>query len=245
MRARHRHFNPRDAGANLVYDSRRVYGLSDNDPVSTWPDISRNAYDATGSSTARPLYKTAVQGGNPTLRFDGSNDRMELAIGPSISTGAGNEIQVVIKQISFTAGGSAFPVIMDLKTNLTNNWVFIYSSNASYNWPAFGSGASWSNLRWNATANTNFNIINVGYNGSGATTNGNFSLHFNGDSKSLTASGGFGGTTVNPSIGGRSGANLFNNADYYQVTLINSAASNSLRKRLNHAAAFSFKIACN
>lgn len=243
MRARHRHFNPRDAGANLVYDSRRVYGLSDNDPVSTWPDISRNGYDGTASSTGRPLYRVGNQGGNPSIRFDGVNDRIEIPSGPSINTGAGYDVQTVIKQIKITGGG--YPLIADLKTNLTNNWVFIFGSNNSYRWPSFGSGAGWSNLRWNTTNNTDSNILNIGYNGSGATTAANFNFFYNGASQTLTVSGPFGATTANASLGGRPGSTIWNNSDYYQFSIINSSASDSLRKRLNHASAFSFKIACN
>ena len=241
MRARQRHFNPRDAGANLVYDSRRVYGLSDNDPVSTWPDISRNAYDATATSTARPLYRTGNQGGNPALRFDGVNDQMVIPVGPAANTGAGHEVQVVIKQISFT---TQYPTIVDLKSNVSSNWVLFFSNNSVYNWIGFGGPNNWSRLRWNTAADTNCNILNVNYNGNGSTTGGNFKIVFNGLERTLSASGEYGPNTSDAGIGAEQN-NFWNNADFYQIALINSSASDSLRKRLNHAAAFSFKIACN
>lgn len=243
MRARHRHFNPRDAGANLIYDSRRLHGLSDNDPVDTWLDISRNGYDCSSTGTARPLYKVGNQGGNPTVRFDGVDDLMEIPSGPSLNTGAGHELQVVIKQISITGGG--FPLLTDLKTNNADNWVFILSSNASYKWPSFGCATGWSNLRWDTASNTNSNIFNVGYNGSGATTGSNFKLFYNGINQTLTNANGYSSATGPAFIGGRVGTGIYNNSDYYQFTLINDSTSDSLRKKLNHAAAFSFKIPCS
>jgi hypothetical protein len=247
MRARHRHFNPRDAGANLVYDSRRVTGLSDNDPVDTWPDISRNAYDATQTSTARPLYRTANQGGNPALRFDGVNDWMEIPVGPAVSTTAGHEVQVVIKQISFVSA-PVYPTIVDFKSNVTQNWYVFYSNENAYKWICFGGQNTWTRLRWDNAANTNCNIINVNYNGSGAGTDANFKLFFNGTDRTLGASGAFAGNSSTGSMAVEAlglGYPTWNNADYYQIALINSASSDSLRKRLNHHAAFSFKISCN
>lgn len=44
--------------------------LNDGDPVTTWPDLSGNGFDATGSGTARPTFKTAIQNGLPVIRFD-------------------------------------------------------------------------------------------------------------------------------------------------------------------------------
>lgn len=241
MRARQRHFNPRDAGANLVYDSRRISGLSNNDPVSTWPDISRNAYDATGTSTARPLYITQVQGGNPALRFDGSNDQLSIPSGPSLSTTAGFNVQVVIKQTAFN---TQYPNILDFKTNETNNWVFGFSNQPAYQWILMGSDGNFARLRWNTTANTNTNILNVKYNGSGSSTAANWNLIFNGLSQTLTSADAFAPNSSGAGIGAEQNNN-WNNADYYHISLINAEASESLRKRLNHASAYSFKIACS
>ena len=241
MRARHRHFNPRDAGANLVYDSRRISGLSNNDPVSTWNDISKNAYDATGTSTARPLYITQVQGGNPALRFDGSNDQLSIPSGPSLSTTAGFNVQVVIKQTAFN---TQYPNILDFKTNETNNWTFAFSNQSPYQWILMGSAGNFARLRWNTTANTNTNILNVRYNGSGSSTAANWNLIFNGLSQTLTSASSFAPNSSDASIGAEQN-NSWNNADYYHISLINAEAHESLRKRLNHAAAYSFKIACS
>jgi hypothetical protein len=58
------------------YKADAITGLSDNDPIDTWPDSSGNGIDLTQTSTARPLYKTGIVNGLPVARFDGSDDYM-------------------------------------------------------------------------------------------------------------------------------------------------------------------------
>jgi hypothetical protein len=76
---RARHLNPSHAGASLVLDSRYITGLSDGDAISTWSDRSGNANDATSTGTVRPTYKAAIQGGQPVVRFDGVDDYLLTA----------------------------------------------------------------------------------------------------------------------------------------------------------------------
>ncbi len=84
MRARQRHLNPKSAGANLVLDARFITGLSDGTGVETWADVSGNGYNATQSvSGNRPLYRTAIQGGQPGILFDGTDDWMATTYGPT------------------------------------------------------------------------------------------------------------------------------------------------------------------
>jgi hypothetical protein len=47
---------------------------ANDDPVGGWSNLSGDAWAATSSLTARPLYKTGVQNGLPALLCDGSND---------------------------------------------------------------------------------------------------------------------------------------------------------------------------
>lgn len=76
MRARHRHFNPRFAGADLVLDSRYLT-QSDNTAVSIWVDRSGNGYNATqANATNQPTFRAGQQGGNGGVDFDGNNDFM-------------------------------------------------------------------------------------------------------------------------------------------------------------------------
>jgi hypothetical protein len=80
MRARQRHLNKSLRDSACAFDARFLSGFSDGNTVETWTDLSGNARDASQSTAAnRPTYKTAIQGGNPILRFDGSNDTMTTA----------------------------------------------------------------------------------------------------------------------------------------------------------------------
>jgi hypothetical protein len=84
MRARQRHLNPKAAGATLVLDARLITGLSDGTGVQTWSDASGGGNDATQTTSGfRPLYKTAVQGGQPGVLFDGTDDSMATAYAPT------------------------------------------------------------------------------------------------------------------------------------------------------------------
>lgn len=58
--------------------------LNDGDPVSTWTDSSGNGHDASGTTTTRPLYKTNIINGLPTVLFDGTDDFMTVSGTPSV-----------------------------------------------------------------------------------------------------------------------------------------------------------------
>lgn len=74
---------PNDVSGLLLWLKPESLYLNDNDPVSTWPDSSGNNNDATASGSLRPLYKTSILGGQPVVRFDGSDDVLNLTSGLS------------------------------------------------------------------------------------------------------------------------------------------------------------------
>lgn len=52
--------------------------LSDDDPVTSWTDLSDNDYHATQSTgDYQPTFKTNILNGNPVVRFDGTDDYLE------------------------------------------------------------------------------------------------------------------------------------------------------------------------
>lgn len=79
-----RHLNPASAGAVIALDSRFVSSLASGDPVDTWASRRPATVDATGTGSARPLWTAGLQGGQPGIVFDGSND--VLATGELINT---------------------------------------------------------------------------------------------------------------------------------------------------------------
>lgn len=80
-------FSPLDLNPSLWFDASEITGLADGDLVQTWSDQSGNAVDATqATSAARPVYKTAIVNGLPTVRFDGVDDGMETPPFPQTQT---------------------------------------------------------------------------------------------------------------------------------------------------------------
>lgn len=72
-------FAPTDiAGLNLWLKADALTGLSDGDGVASWPGSSTGVTATQSNAASKPLYKTGIFNGNPVLRFDGSNDFMDL-----------------------------------------------------------------------------------------------------------------------------------------------------------------------
>lgn len=60
----------------------RAITASDNDALATWEDVSTNNRDLTqGTGANQPLYKTNIDGSEPAVRFDGSDDALSMSVG--------------------------------------------------------------------------------------------------------------------------------------------------------------------
>jgi hypothetical protein len=65
----------------------RIIGLSDNDEVVNWTDLSDAANDLLQATAGtKPLYKTGVLSGKPVVRFDGTNDVLRSANNQNLKT---------------------------------------------------------------------------------------------------------------------------------------------------------------
>lgn len=243
MRARHRHFNPGHAGASIALDSRYGFSLADGNAVSTWQDRSANANNA-GQSTAanQPTYETNEVASQPVVRFSGTDDFMTCA--------------------ALSSAITASSVVGAVKSNLTtgSDRNFFYYGNAqnfspNFNW--VGAGRNFGTQRWvsgNYNNPTERSVVSSASFTTDATvatgiTNdgGTNRLFLNGNADGTAVS-----TTVSismsalPTIGRRGGDNTgYWSGDVYCVSWFTSAISSALRRRLESAAAYSFKIACN
>jgi hypothetical protein len=208
-------------------DSRYITGLSDGDAVSSWNDRSRNGNNATQATAAnQPTYQTAEQGGQPLVKFDGSNDTMSTAT--PVTTVINNwALFSVAKTIS---GGRVH---------------FSNGSNAGYAQTHDGEGANefgglFGNVAWlqDGAAKINQWIIQSMLRISGTTQ-----IWANGATTGTT----FANTPNTPSGATWLGADSVNrqNCEISTAAVINVSISVSLRRRIEHAAAFSFKIACS
>lgn len=67
-------------GLKVWLEADTITGLSDGAAVSTWPDDSRyNHPGAQATGVSQPLYKTAQVNGLPAVKYDGSNDQIDIA----------------------------------------------------------------------------------------------------------------------------------------------------------------------
>lgn len=59
----------------LHFDATTIEGLSDDDPVASWADLSGNERDLSQAEEAKqPLLKLDALNGRPVVRFDGEDD---------------------------------------------------------------------------------------------------------------------------------------------------------------------------
>jgi hypothetical protein len=255
MRARHRHFNARDCEAALCLDARFISGLSDADPVSTWSDRSRNAANATQTGAERPEYKTAIQGGQPVVRFDGTDDFFPMTT-PLAAVFQNKGYGIVIataKDRTPTAGRSQhFIFLASTNASTTTGRALLRTRRIGVN--DFQSAArrldndslsaaslSPSDSDWHIFAAEHdwTNDIN------------RLRVEFTSRATSVYSSGGGGSTTnaasVNVEIGSGSLQSGTNAApmDLGQIVILNTATTEALVKRLHHHAAYAFKISCN
>jgi hypothetical protein len=234
MRARHRHFNPKHAGALFALDARFLTGLNNNDAVSTWTNRT-GSNNVTASSTERPLFKTNSVNNNPALEFDGVNDRL---VSGNVTFFA-DFICVAVVRLNRSPNYSSLDIVACKSDHtlvdpnrpgfiayLTNS--FSTSTNNVVRIEARSGSTTFAQSIVNGLSVSATGAIVVG---TAAIMSGNFSNINTGSASPLEI-----------------GAEL-RNSRFGQIDLASlayaSGSTASLRRRLEHAAAYSFKISCN
>ena len=237
MRARQRHFNAKDVGAAGVYDARYLSGLSNNDAVSTWSSRT-GTNDATQATAAsKPIYKTNQLNGNPVLEFDGSNDWFQLSkLDASQAWGL-----CVVKRTSANTYQQLFQITNTAGTNPT--FTAAVHNDASYG-PVilgnggnvlYGKGGTLSQDTWRSLY-----LVWLGGGSSGATF---YNAWNDGASITLSNSSFVGNDPKSVSYIARDGGPWGGQMALVVLALVSS--TNPVRKRVSHAAGYSFKIACS
>ena len=225
MRARHRHFNPKDAGAIAAYDARFITGLSDGDNVATWSSRTgtNNATQPTVGN--QPNYETNEINGNPVVNFTPANN---------------DEFQ-----ISITVPSSATVVAVHRRSTTAINTINFGGSGGSARYSFWWFSDNVVYVSWNLTFET-FSPAQ--------TTTGSLVVS---TTKNATTSSQvyINGATFRVEIVPTASSGSFNRIGTAGVTrnngaignlcLIDAFVSDSLRRRLEHSAAFSFKISCS
>jgi len=242
MRARHRHFSCKSAGASLVLDSRYISGLSNNDLVNTWPDQSGNGYSPV-PTLSPPIYKTSIQGGNPALSFEGSQD---LYFNANLSNT--NEISIItVVKYDNTSQRSLIIDAKNVSQTFDSFGLEINTYNSTGDHYDFYTSAT--SFEGSISVTTNFVILSITANTTAGTDIiNNTSYYVNGLINTLTKVAGAG---VYRDLSARNGFRIgeFNQGNYSRFRGDASAIfvfpykiNTPLLKRLEHASALSFKI---
>lgn len=225
MHRRARHFNPRDAGAALALDARFITGLSDGAVVSAWSDRTNNANNATQSTTAnKPDYKVNIINGNPVLLYDGVKSQLNLA---SAITESPNNVRTVISVMKRASGQRLF--------DISNNTNSVPYGNVPYFSTIYSSSYSIT-ASYSSDPTAAVILSSVG------TTDPTIYTYQDGVYKVASISGAGSVNSYN-CIGYRYSENsggYHGSTSFYRASL-----SNPLRRRIEQAAAFSFKISCS
>ena len=248
MRARHRHFNPAHAGASVALDARYGFNQSDNTDVDTWEDRSTNNNDATQATAAyKPKYRTNIQGGQPALEFIqaiNTKDRLDGSF-----TATSNTVTYV-GVVNLGSSPNSFARAMALSKNGANDYdsssrgIPLLRDNNNNNFYCFknsGSGTiamsqnTWYIVStiWNGTTGT----IRVNESSSATQTGANATANF--DVNQYRIGIAYDSSTSEGQLTGAWNGYISASA------LFNTAVNDSMRKRLQFSAAFSFKISCN
>jgi hypothetical protein len=234
MRARHRHFSHKAAGAVVAYDARSLTD-SNGTALQTWTDRA-GTYNATESdSTKRPLVSTGTNGinGQTALKFDGTNDDLQASSVPL------NTFMTLVLCGKFT---TAKPFFIEHSASANaNSGFYFYGANGN-SWTVNRSSAFHADRGTTTWFGSNSGIGCFRYNGSGQ-------FRLNG---AVQTSGTIDGTartnssaTDNLNICSRNRASVFGDGLLGTLAIYDGYATDSMMKRLEHAAAFSFKISCN
>jgi hypothetical protein len=239
MRARHRHFRYKAAGANAAYDSRYLTD-SDGTSLETWSSLSSTNDATQASSGKRPVVKSGVNGinGMTALAFDGSDDELQLA--STTGMDAVNQSWVVVGKRDNSAGRTE--VLLSVGNTTDGNGLSLlpkWIDDNNYSCVGYVS-----NRAIFATAINNNSFIASATGGSTQKAYVGGTLGTTGTSQSTSNFSVTGGGYLG------SGRAITALIRYYDgliglVAIYSQVLADPLRKRLEHAAAFSFKISCN
>lgn len=188
-------------GINQFFNAPDITGLSNNDPISTWPKgLVSGGDNATSSSTNRPLFQTSSLNGRPGVLFDGTDDYFTFGTANNAAQGSAGYVFFVIDA---TAGaGTYYESLFGLKTATTNSGLMLFLTNdAGFSDFTFGFSGSPAVVGMKTTGDFNtsaaFGLIQ--YNGGTVTSTGSWSFIRNSASPSTlsTTAGNLGVGTSN------------------------------------------------
>jgi hypothetical protein len=185
-------FNPtRIPNLRLWMSAVGLPGLVDNAPVTTWADLSPSNSPATQATSAKkPTFKTGVQGGQPGVLFDATDDHLlqPLAVG-------GAKTIILAYKLAGVPGASTVYSALSLKL-AAGTWCELDFFNfAGYEEICFkhdmGSVAA-AAVGIDQALDTNAHILTHTYNGGTNTSVGSYAARLDGVAKSIVTTGNMG-----------------------------------------------------
>jgi len=238
MRARHRHLTLGRSGALACWDARALT-QADNAGIASWTD---RAASITANANTTPVVRRAIQGGQPIVRFASNSTFMETG---SVSVTANKAAITIVAVASSTAAtGAGYQTVVQSRTSgaSTRAGVYLRSSKAEAGGRRLVAN-SYQFVQTGTAANSTFYVVAGVFHwagaalwaylsGSGTSRTGGFQTAGNSENASSVISLGAFGNTTEALLG-----------DIGIVAFIETASS-PLRRRFEHAAAYSYKLAC-
>lgn len=237
MRARHRHFNAKDVGASGVYDARFISGLANNASVSTWNSRTGTNNATQGTAANQPIYKTNQFNGNPVVEFDGTNDGLTFS---KLDASAAWALCVVKRTSTNTYQNL---LLIQNVAQTIHTFLVVVHNDPNYGPVLCGSGGGGSSLmaKGSSLRNNQWRSIYAAWLGGGSSGSSFYRAWDDGASFTLTNSAVVGASALTTSFIATNGSGWGG-----QIALIVfglQSYSDTLRKRVSHAAAYSFKLA--
>jgi hypothetical protein len=241
MRARQRHFTLGNSGALACWDARPLT-QSDGTAVTTWTD--RIASLAASRAISAPVVKVGIQGGQPVLRFGSGTSSLDTGSN-SFTQNKGYFTFVSVASV-VTANSINYQQIVRSRAGATNNRCVLYLRQSKVEAGGRRLDAnSYQFVQSNGTFSNNQFVIASGewrfadaeltasLNATGTNRSGGFQTSGNTSNTASILEIGATGVTEQRLIGDVGLVACF---DEFNI---------SRRRRFEHSAAFSFKIACN
>ena len=223
-------FSSKALGAKLALFSPAITGLVNNDPVSTWSDLSGNGNDATASGAQRPVWIAQGVAGLPVVRFSGSQ-----VMTHSLSLGSSPAAAVIVAKVNTASGNPGIFASCAPNSALGINFNSGYSSTAIaayYNSFVYGSVSitgAWHILTQSIASYSATGGVEIG-------TDGLIDVR--------TGAGTYGGDSLERRvIGAGDTAAGYMSGDIGCIIVWDSAVSLALRGRVQQAQGYTFRIA--
>ncbi|MFO7773193.1 MAG: right-handed parallel beta-helix repeat-containing protein [Dehalococcoidia bacterium] len=135
---------PVASGLVLHLDADAITGLSDGDPVATWPDLSGEGNDATqGTPADQPEWVEDALAGKPVVRFDGSDYLVEDS--GSYTT----PLTIFAVGLNTAGAGDSNQHSRLIQLSATSDFHGFFGSRSDDFATFFGNGSAWSDIAAN------------------------------------------------------------------------------------------------